>query len=89
MKILAYTKPDDTTGQTGPPSVTSWEELPLFLTPANVESILDISRNTAYEYLHSKGCPTITVGKQLRVQKDAFRDWLNQQAGKNNTYSRE
>lgn len=55
------------------------ENLPLVLTPMDVAEILGISRNTAYEIIHSKGFPVIKVGKQYRVSSDRFIQWLHAQ----------
>ena len=45
------------------------EELPLVLTPAEISGLLGISRNTAYELLHSKDFPAFRIGKQYRVSR--------------------
>ena len=59
-------------------TVTSFDELPLVLNVMDVAAVLGISRNTAYELLHSKGFPVVEVGKQYRVPKARFIEWLNQ-----------
>lgn len=41
------------------------EELPLVLTPAEISGLLGISRNTAYELLHSKDFPAFRIGKTV------------------------
>ena len=53
------------------------EELPLVLTPADVEATLSLSRNTVYELFHSKGFPAFRIGKQYRIQRDKFLAWLD------------
>ena len=53
------------------------EELPLVLTPAEISGLLGISRNTAYELLHSKDFPAFRIGKQYRVSRERFVAWLN------------
>lgn len=40
------------------------EELPLVLTPMDIAAVLGISRNTAYELIHSEDFPILRVGKQ-------------------------
>ena len=53
------------------------EALPLVLTPMDVAAVLGISRNTAYEVIHSKGFPAFRVGKQYRVSRERFLTWLD------------
>lgn len=57
-------------------------ELPLVLTPADVQKVLSVSRNTAYEVFRSKDFPCFRVGKQLRVSKERFIKWMEQQPEK-------
>ncbi|OUN09732.1 DNA-binding protein [Flavonifractor sp. An91] len=56
------------------------EELPLVLTPTDIAAVLNISRNTAYEVIHSAGFPLFRVGKQYRVSRERFLKWLDEQA---------
>ncbi len=58
-------------------SVTSPESLSMALTPLDIAAILGISRNTAYELVHSKDFPAFRVGKQYRVSKTRFLAWLD------------
>lgn len=53
------------------------EELPLVLTPMDIAAVLGISRNTAYDVIHSKGFPAFRVGKQYRVSRERFLTWLD------------
>lgn len=59
---------------------TQIEDLPLVLTPIDIAAVLGISRNTAYEIIHSQGFPIFRVGKQYRVSRDRFLKWLDSQA---------
>lgn len=52
-------------------------ELPLVLTPMDIAAVLGISRNTAYEVIHSEGFPAFRVGKQYRVSWERFLTWLD------------
>lgn len=54
--------------------------LPLVLTPLDIAEILGISRNTAYELIHSDGFPIFRVGKQYRIGRKQFLTWLDSQA---------
>lgn len=52
-------------------------KLPMILTPQDISAVLGISRNKAYEVVHSTGFPGFRIGKQYRVHRDKFLDWLN------------
>ena len=49
----------------------------MVLTPLDIAAVLGISRNTAYELVHSKDFPAFRVGKQYRVSKTRFLAWLD------------
>lgn len=55
-------------------------EMPDVMTVLDVAEVMGISRNTAYELVHSKGFPKITVGKMYRIPKVRFAEWLNSAA---------
>lgn len=57
--------------------VTNPESLSMVLTPLDIADILGVSRNTAYELVHSKDFPAFRVGKQYRVSKTRFLAWLD------------
>ncbi len=57
--------------------VTNPESLSMVLTPLDIAAVLGISRNTAYELVHSKDFPAFRVGKQYRVSKTRFLVWLD------------
>ena len=46
---------------------TSYEELPLFLNSRMVADILGISVSGAYELMHRKDFPVLTVGSRMVV----------------------
>lgn len=52
------------------------KELPLVLTPTDIAAILGISKNNAYVVVHSKGFPVIKIGKQYRINRDRFFEWM-------------
>ena len=52
-------------------------EVPLVLTAMDIAAVLGISRNTAYEVIHSEGFPAFRVGKQYRVSRERFLTWLD------------
>ncbi len=57
--------------------VTDPEALPMVLTPVDIAAVLNISRNTAYEFMHSEGFPMFKIGNQYRVSKKKFLAWLD------------
>jgi len=60
---------------------TSYEQLPLMLNANQLAAILGISRAGAYELMHSKGFPTLRIGKRMMVQKDQLARWIDRQSG--------
>ena len=59
---------------------TNINNLPLVLTPMDIAAVLGISRNTAYEVIHSQDFPMFRVGKQYRISRERFLKWLDGQA---------
>ena len=55
----------------------SFDELPLALRVEDLMPILGIGRNTAYELVRSGQIRSIKVGKQIRIPKDALREYLS------------
>ena len=58
---------------------TSLEQLPLALSAEDVAQVLGISRANAYTLMHSKGFPTIKIGKRMTVPKDKLIEWIDKQ----------
>lgn len=58
---------------------TNFNELPVVMGVLDVAAVLGVSRNTAYEFVKSKGFPSFQVGKQIRVSKQALQAWLDDQ----------
>ena len=58
---------------------TSLDQLPLTLSADQVASVLGLSRAKTYELMHSKGFPTLVIGKRLIVPKDQLLRWIDQQ----------
>lgn len=57
--------------------VMSFDELPVVIGVSEIMAVLGISRNTAYELLHSESFPAFTIGKQYRVQRQKFVEWID------------
>ena len=55
----------------------SFDELPLTLRVEDLMPILGIGRNTAYELVRSGQIRSIKVGKQIRIPKEALREYLS------------
>lgn len=58
---------------------TSLEQLPLALSAEDVAQVLGISRANAYALMHSKGFPTLKIGKRMTVPKDKLIEWMEKQ----------
>ena len=58
---------------------TSYEQLPITLTADHIAAALGISRANAYTLMHSKGFPTIKIGKRMTVPKDKLIEWIDKQ----------
>ena len=56
---------------------TSIEELPITLNAQEVATVLGISRANAYCLMHSRGFPTLQIGKRMVVPKDKLIDWID------------
>jgi excisionase family DNA binding protein len=63
-------------------TVRDLDDLPAVLTIKHVQDVLGICRPKAYELAHTEGFPALRILRTIRVPKDAFRRWLNEQAGK-------
>ena len=56
--------------------INSFEQLDVTLRAEDVAQVLNISRAGAYQLMHTKGFPTIRIGKRLIVPKDKFLQWM-------------
>ena len=63
---------------------TSYDELPLMLSVAEVAAVLGISRAGAYELAHSDGFPSLKIGSRTVVPKDKFLAWIDANSGSKN-----
>jgi len=57
----------------------SYDQLPLALSAEEVSQVLGISRANAYALMHSKGFPTLKIGKRITVPKDKLMEWMEKQ----------
>jgi excisionase family DNA binding protein len=51
-------------------------ELPFVLTPSDIKDYLKIGWNKVYELLSSGEIPSKRVGKQYRISKSKFIEWM-------------
>ena len=56
---------------------TQYDQLPIVLNADQLALALGISRAHAYQLMHSKGFPTLRIGKRMLVPKVMFLEWLN------------
>ena len=59
------------------PKFNSNEERPLVMTAEDIAGYLNISLTCGYNLMKSKGFPVLKLGKQLRVTRENFLNWLN------------
>ena len=63
---------------------TSYDELPLMLSVAEVTAVLGISRAGAYELVHGNEFPALKIGSRIVVPKDKFLAWIDANSGSKN-----
>ena len=57
----------------------SFDDLPLTLRVEDLMPVLGIGRNTAYELVRCGKLPSVRVGKQIRIPRQALLDYLSRQ----------
>jgi excisionase family DNA binding protein len=62
-------------------AVKDMDTLPMVLTMKDVQDVLGLSKPKTYELAHTRGFPAVRFGRAIRVPRDAFLRWLNEQAG--------
>lgn len=55
----------------------SLDDVPLVVSVPELAAILRISRNTAYAMVRSGQIPSIRTGTQIRISKNAIKEYLN------------
>ena len=63
---------------------TSYDELPLMLSVAEVAAVLGISRAGAYELAHNDGFPALKIGSRIVVPKGKILAWIDANSGSKN-----
>jgi excisionase family DNA binding protein len=71
----------DKHGEMSVPRVVTeiFKDFPDVVTPANLQKMLAIGRNTVYELLRAGIIPSVKIGKQIRISKQAVIDYLHNQ----------
>jgi excisionase family DNA binding protein len=62
-------------------TITDLTELPAILTVGHIQRTLGVAKKTAYDLVHRADFPAIRLGRTIRVPREAFWRWLDQQAG--------
>lgn len=55
------------------------QELPAVLNVEEVRKILRLARPLVYQLVHRKDFPAMRFGRAIRIPRDAFLAWLEQQ----------
>ena len=63
---------------------TSYDELPLMLSVAEVAAVLGVSRAGAYELARSSDFPVLKIGSRIVVPRDKFLTWIDANSGSKN-----
>lgn len=60
---------------------TSWERLPLLLTPRMIRELrlLPVGRNGLYSLFHAEGFPVVRLGRRFLIPRDSLRAWIERQ----------
>jgi hypothetical protein len=55
---------------------------PLYLKAKDIMDILQVSKTKAHEIMKDPDCPTLTIGRNKRVQRDKFFQYILVKEGK-------
>jgi excisionase family DNA binding protein len=58
-------------------------DTPVIYTVKDIQNILRVSRQTAYDLCNSGKIKTLRVGTSIRVTREAFEEYLNQSGDQN------
>ena len=59
----------------------TYDDLPLFLNADTVAKVLGIAPSSAYELMHEKDFPTLSIGNRMVVPKEKFIAWIEERTG--------
>lgn len=57
---------------------TSYDDLPLVLTPKEAASVLNIGKNRIYDLLRCGTIHSVRIGNQFRIPKESIKHLLGQ-----------
>jgi len=57
-----------------------WNSLPLMLKVKDLQRVLGISRNHAYEMVNSYNFPLVRLGRSIRIPREELRIWIEKRA---------
>jgi excisionase family DNA binding protein len=63
-------------------TITDVQALPAVLTMREIQDILGVAKRTAYALARRDDFPALRLGKTIRVPREAFLRWLEEQAGR-------
>lgn len=55
-------------------------EYPMILTVDDAAALARVSPKTIYELVHAEGFPAVHFGRAIRIPRDSFLRWLENQA---------
>lgn len=58
-----------------------YDALPFVLKMKDIQQITGLSKPKVYELAHTRGFPMVRFGRAIRVPREAFLQWLDQQIG--------
>lgn len=61
-------------------TIKNADELPFMLTVAQAQAVYGCSKKLMYDTVHRKDFPAIRLGRTIRIPRDAFLQWIEQQA---------
>ena len=57
--------------------IKNTEDLPIIFSIEDLMKFLDIGRNSAYNLVRSGKIKSIRIGRQIRITRDAFIEFVN------------
>ena len=59
----------------------SLDSLPEFCTPADLSSILPVSRATLYRMAEQKRIPSLRLGRRIIIPREPLKEWIERESG--------
>jgi excisionase family DNA binding protein len=59
-----------------------FNDLPMILKVSDIQKVLGIGKNAAYELVYQKNFPVLKLGeRKIRIPKDRFVEWIKANTG--------